>query len=230
MKETTNIHENHRKRIKEKFLSSGFEHMQQHEILEMLLYYSIPRKDTNEIAHLLINKFGSLSGVFDASVESLCEVSGISLHSAILFKMIPALSREYLGDISKDNKTVFNYESAGDFFVSKFLGTNRETLYAAYFDNGMHLIACTKIGEGTVNSSDVNIRTIATEALSCDASFVMLAHNHPKGVLIPSGDDLDTTHACEAALSLVNVRLAEHYIVSGSKYMGIKKMREGING
>lgn len=225
-----NLHADHRSRMKARFRKEGFENMRQHEMLEMLLYYSIPRKDTNEIAHTLIAKYGSLSGVFDAPISSLCEVKGISEHSATLIKMIPLLAKEYISDLGKDRKNYSDYAETGEFFVSKFIGAVREQLYAAYFDNGMHLIDCVKISEGAVNSSDVNIRDIVTGALSKDASFVVIAHNHPKGVLIPSGEDLDTTRACATALSLINVTLREHYIVSGTNYMGIIKMRSGTEG
>ncbi len=223
--ETKNIHEDHRKRMKARFLSHGFSAFEPHEILEMLLYYPLPRKDTNGIAHELISRFGSISGAFDAPIEKLCEISGISEHTAILFKMIPQLAKVYICDSNSEKESFSDYDEAGSFFMSKFIGALNEKLYAAFFDNGMHLIDCVLVGDGDVNSSQVSIRRIVSEALSKDASFVMLAHNHPKGTVIPSADDLNVTNACEMALNMVGIKLSEHFIVAGGKYMGIYRMR-----
>ena len=96
-------------------------------------------------------------------------------------------------------------------------------------DNGYHLLDCVKISEGIVNASAISIRKIATLALLRNASFVMLAHNHPGGTVIPSGDDLNVTRALSAALELLSVHLTEHYIVAGEQYVGILKMRLGMS-
>ncbi len=227
-KTNINLHADHRKRMKARFLAHGLASFDAHEILEMLLYYALPRRDTNGIGHELIRKFGSLSSVFDAPVEELCTVDGVSEHSAILIKMIPQLAREYMNDLDSDKETFCDYDKAGSFFASKFIGSVTEEVYIALFDNGMHLIDCKKGNVGEVNSSSVSIRNLVSYALGKNASFVMLAHNHPGGTVIPSGDDLNVTKACETALNMVDVKLAEHYVVSGSRYMGIVRMRRNM--
>lgn len=224
-----NLHKNHRQRMKNRFLDSSFDSFEKHEMLELLLYYSIPRKDTNPIAHSLIEKFGSISAVFDAPIEALCETEGISEHTAILIKMVPLLAREYASDIDSDKKSYSDYYELGEFFSSKFLGETKEKLYAAFFDNGMHLIDCIKLSEGGVNSTDANIRALSYNAIRLNSSFAVLAHNHPNSLPIPSAEDLDTTKACKLALSLVDVQLIEHYIVSGSRFMGIIKQSGDIH-
>ncbi len=226
--ETNGFHKDHRSRMKAKFLSHGFSAFEQHEIIEMILYYAIPRKDTNPIAHELISRFGSISGVFDAPIERLCEVEGVSEHTAILLKMIPMLAKEYMCDSDSEKESFADYDTVGQFFVSNFIGILNERLYAAYFDNGMHLLDLVIIGEGDVNSSQVSVRKIVSEDLSKNASFVMLAHNHPGGTVIPSADDLNVTNACEMALDMVGVKLSEHFIVSGKRYMGICRMRSNV--
>ena len=226
--EIKNIHADHRQRMKARFLSHGFSAFEQHEMLEMLLYYALPRKDTNAIGHKLIEHFGSISAVFDAPVEKLCEVSGVSEHTAILIKMIPALAKEYITDSNRGKENFSDYDDAGQFFVSKFIGETHEKLYAVYLDNGMHLLGCSLIGEGDVNCSNVSVRKIISEALAYDASFVMLGHNHPNGTVIPSGDDLNVTNSCDIAMNVVGIRLSEHYIVAGNKYMGIRYMRSNV--
>lgn len=225
-----NLHKDHRKRVKKRFLNTGFESFEKHEMLELLLYYSIPRKDTNAIAHRLIDTFGSLSAVFDAPVEKLCEVDGISEHTVVLIKMIPQLAREYAADIDLDKKSFSDYFELGEFFVSKFLGETKEKLYAAFFDNGMHMLDCIKLSEGNTNSTDANIRSLSYNAIRLDCSFVALAHNHPNSLPIPSVEDLDVTKACRLALKLVDVELVEHYIVSGGRFMGVVKQSGDTQG
>lgn len=227
MDENKNPHLLHRKRLKGRFYDSGFSGFSDHEILELLLCYALPRQDTNVIGHRLMERFGSLSGVFDADFRELCQVSGISEHSALLLKMVPELAKAYLADKGREVKTYGSYDDAGRYFVTLFIGSTVEEFYAAFLDNGYHLLDCVKISEGVVNASQVSIRKVASLALSKNASFVMLAHNHPGGTVIPSGDDLNTTRACSAALEILGITLSEHYIVSGEQYMGILHMRSG---
>ena len=224
-----NPHMLHRKRLKARFSEGGFNGFSEHEILELLLCYALPRQDTNKIGHALIDRFGSLSRVFEADVGELCETSGISEHSALLLKMVPELCRAYLTDKGKEVKTYDDYDDAGRFFVNRFIGVSAEEIYAAFLDNGYHLLDCVKISEGVVNASAISIRKVATIALMRNASFVMLAHNHPGGTVIPSGDDLNVTRALSAALEMLGVHLAEHYIVAGEQYVGILKMRLGMS-
>ncbi|MBR5554261.1 MAG: RadC family protein [Clostridia bacterium] len=222
-RDTKNTHAEHRKRMKARFLEHGLSVFDQHEVLEMLLFYAQPRKDTNAIGHALINKFGSISAVFDADVADLCSVEGVSEHTAILLKMMPQISGTYLYDVDLANnkERLFDYHETGRFFVSKFVGRQTEALYAAYLDNGMHLIDCELISEGEVNGSRMSVRRVVSGALAHDASFVVLAHNHPKGTVLPSDSDISATNVCKAALNVVDVVLYEHYIVSGTKYMGL---------
>lgn len=223
-----NPHKEHRQRMKNRFLSTGFDSFEKHEMFEMLLFYAIPRRDTNLIAHRLLERFGSVSAVFDAPIEKLCETQGVSEHTAILIKMIPLFAREYTYDIDCEKKAFSDYFELGNFFVSKFLGETKEKLYAAFFDNGMHLIDCIKLSEGNMNSTDANIRALSYNAISLNCSFVALAHNHPNALPIPSASDLDVTKACRLALKLVDVELVEHYIVSGNRFMGIVKQTDDM--
>ena len=227
MESNLNLHIQHRQRLKARFAKSGFSGFSDHEILELLLCYALPRKDTNQIGHALINRFGSLSRVFEADIGELCEVSGISEHSALLLKSVPELCRAYLTDKGKEVKAYGDYDDAGRYFVNRFVGVSDEEVYAAFLDNGYHMIECVKLSEGVVNASAVNIRKIASLALQRNAAFVMLAHNHPGGTVIPSGEDLNVTRAVAPALDILGVRLAEHYIVAGEQYIGIMKMRLG---
>lgn len=226
-KPTKNVHSDHRLRMKERFLKQGLSTFHSHEILEMLLYYALPRKDTNALAHDLIRHFGSLNEVFDATPQQLCEVSGVSEHTAILIKMIPQLAQKYMSEVSIKKENLADYDSAGRYFVSAFVGEIRERVLAAYLDNGMNLIKMSVIGDGDVNASQVSVRKIVSEALANDAAFLILAHNHPHGTILPSNDDLTCTNICGNALSVVGIKLVEHYVIAGNRYMGIIKKSVG---
>ncbi len=218
------MHEQHRSRTKKRFLAEGLENFEPHNVLELLLFYSIPQKDTNEIAHALINRFGSLSAVFDAPYEELMEVNGIKEHSATLIKLIPALARRYAVESNTDASQTFSTLSQiGEFFVSKFIGATKETVYLLLLDNKYKKIDCIKIHEGSVNSSAVTMRRLIEAALSQKAAMAVLAHNHPNGLAIPSPDDLFTTSEAARAFSLMGIEFLGHILVAGQKYVNILK-------
>ena len=212
------LHDGHRQRLKNKFLENGFQGFEPHNILEMLLFYSIPRKDTNEIAHNLINRFGSLNAVFDASFEELITVDCITENSATLIKMIPKLAREYLKN-SNNVQTVYNNaETIGEFFVNTFIGEKNEVVYAMLLNNRFELLSLAKIHEGSVNSAQISVRNIFDAVLRYNASIVVIAHNHPDGTVCPSMDDIETTAFLMTSLNTIDVTLIEHFIVSGNEY------------
>ena len=230
MKNKANLHSEHRKRMKARFLEQGLENFNDHEKLEFLLYYALPRMDTNPIGHELINEFGSLSGVFDASIEDLCRVKGISEHTAILIKMIPQLARAYMCDLERERKTLGSFRAAGEYFSARFIGSSTEEFYVAYLDNSMRIIDCVHMSDGDINSTQVSTRKLISKALSTKASCVIMAHNHPGGVAIPSNNDLNVTNSCRMALEMSGVKLVEHYVVAGENYVGIMNLRSSGDG
>ena len=136
------MHTNHRERLKKRFLTEGLDHFEPHNVLELLLFYAIPQKDTNELAHALIERFGSLSEVFDASFEELITVPGIKEHSATLIKMIPSLARQYMVDKNGNTERLMTVEKLGEYFVNKYIGVNVETVYLLLLDNKYEVIEC----------------------------------------------------------------------------------------
>ncbi len=215
------MHKNHRERLKKRFLTEGLEHFEPHNILELLLFYAIPQKDTNELAHTLINHFGSLSKVLDASFDELIAVPGIKEHSATLIKMIPALSREYMIDKNINTERLETIESIGEYFVNKYIGVNVETIYLLLLDNKYEVIECVLVHEGSVNSAAITTRRLAELALFRHASIAVLAHNHPSGLAIPSGDDIDTTRAIARAFHALDIDFLAHILVAGNQYTDI---------
>ena len=130
-----NIHEGHRQRLKERFLKDGLSGFEDHNILELLLFYSVPRADTNEIGHRLLKKFGSLSQVFDASVEELCQVKGIGIHSATLIKLIPQLCGAYSTDKTKNITILNSTKDLGEYFIPRFMDKMDEEIHMVLLDN-----------------------------------------------------------------------------------------------
>lgn len=211
-------HEGHRQRMKTRFSEEGLEHFADHEVLEILLYYSIPRKDTNLLAHALIDRFGSLPMVLDAPVEELEKVPGISNNTAVLLKLTKEVGRYYQLRRNKDQVILRTIEACGNYLLPFFFGLRNETVYALFLDAKCKVLDCREVGEGSVNSANVPIRRIVEMALNANATSVMLAHNHPSGIAVPSGDDIATSRRVAAALSTVGIILADHIVVADDDF------------
>ena len=218
MKDNISIHEGHRQRLKNKFIENGFQGFEPHNILELLLFYSIPRKDTNEIAHNLLNHFGSLKNVFNASFEDLIQVEGIKENSATLIKMIPQIAKEYVNSSLEESATFDTANKIGEYFVNKYLGEKNEIVYAMLLNNKFELLNVIKIHEGCVNSAFVSPRKILDSVVKHNASMLVLAHNHPEGTVCPSMDDINTTAQLMTAFNAFDIKLVEHFVVAGNEY------------
>ena len=216
-----NLHEGHRKRMKERFIKSGLDDFAPHNILELLLFYSIPRGDTNPVAHRLIDTFGSLSGVFDATPEELAKVDGVGENSAILISMIPQIARKYLEDKADTANIVGGCSDIGAFLLPKFVGRTNEALMMVSIDNKKKIISCSVVAEGTVDSAKVSRRKIMEEAMKVKATRVILAHNHPCGVAVPSSEDVVMTKEIGRLFAQVGIELVDHIIVANDDYVSM---------
>lgn len=214
-----NLHVGHRKRVKHRFLKSGLSSFDKHNILEFLLFYSIPRKDTNELSHNLINHFGSFSSVFDASFEELIKVDGISESTAILIKLVPSITAEYLKDKSDNGIILYSTKVIGDYLKPFFLDKNRECVYCVCLDNKLKVIKTALMFEGNVNAVSLVNRKVIEFVTANNASTVIIAHNHPNGLAIPSESDIITTNKLKEALALIDVRLLDHIIISDNDFV-----------
>ena len=214
------VHSGHSKRMKERFLKEGLDSFAAHNVLEILLFYGIPQKDTNELAHELIQRFGTISGVFDAPYEDLLKVNGIGESAAVLLKLIPALARRYMTDRPKDvflNTT----EKAGEFLLPHYIGRRNECVFMVCVDAKCKVLDCRMIFEGSVNSTQVNIRRIIEIAFQCNATGVIISHNHPGGVALPSDEDLHTTERIGNALRAVGLCFIDHIIVADDDFVSL---------
>jgi DNA repair protein RadC len=215
------IHEGHRQRMKDRFFYEKMDHFSDHEVLELLLYYAIPRKDTNPIAHALISHFGSLPQVLDASVEELEQVDGISRNAAVLLKLVTEMGRYYEVERKRQTRILKSVEECGNYLLPRFFGRVNETVFLLCLDARCKVLSCREVGEGSINSANVSIRRIVEMALASKASSVVLAHNHPSGIALPSAEDRATTRRVAAALSLVDVALVDHIIVAENDFVSL---------
>lgn len=220
-KETGQIHGGHRRRLKQRFLHEGLDRFEPHNILELLLFYTIPRRDTNELAHTLLNTFGSLSAVFDAPYDELVKIEGIGTSTAEMIKMIPDLTRRYLDDKYSEGCILNSTEASGRFLLTKFVAHSNEIVYLVCLDNKCRVLHAGVVFEGTVNAASISIRRIIEVALRNNATAVIIAHNHPNGIAVPSPEDLETTKQISTALLLVGIRLIDHLIFASNDYVSL---------
>lgn len=221
--EKKNPHAGHREKLKRRFQREGLDHFEDHNILELVLFFAIPRKDTNEIAHALLSRFGSFSKVLEASIEELCQVDGIGENAAHLLKTYPAVAKRYYKDRFRPGKSLPEYEQMGQDLVYHFAGMKNEEVYALFFDNALCFCGEAVIHEGDLNSVGFSYRKLCDIAVRHDASYLVLAHNHPRGLPIASSDDLDSTERLKHFLLQINLVLIDHFIVGESRFSSIQK-------
>ncbi|HJH62742.1 MAG TPA: DNA repair protein RadC [Firmicutes bacterium] len=215
------VHAGHRRRAKEEFLARGLNGLADHRVLELLLFYAIPRGDVNPLAHALVEHFGGLTGVLNATYEQLREVKGIGENAACLLRLIPAVAARYMelnADVSGQMLTNWQFQ---DLLLPLFLGARNELAYLVCMDAKSKLIACRPLGEGTLDQVGVAKRKVVEIALACNASRVALAHNHVSGVAVFSSADVRTTLELRQLLRQVHVELVDHFVVAAGEMISM---------
>ncbi len=222
-----NVHAGHRGRLKEQIINlAPGEDIQDEKLLEMLLFYGIPRQDTVPIARGLLARFGSLSGVFDADINDLTEVKGMTRNAAALIKLQRPLSRAYILSKFAGKDTLKNLEEIGEYVVTKYFAIKGECLSLLCLNRLGRVIAFENIMSGNVDTVGVSVRTIIEKVLKTEATAVVLAHNHPGGVALPSLQDITITEQVAKALGTVSVNLVDHIIVVDDDYTSMAQSSE----
>lgn len=210
----------HRERVKRRFITEDLDGFEQHNALEFLLFYALPRIDTNTIAHRLIDRFGSFSEVLEAPLNDIAAVDGVGENAATFLKLINSTIRYYEKDVATRSHIAFdNKDAIGKFLVEKLSGEANEKVVLLLLDNKGGLMESRVLHEGSVNSAAVNVRRVTETALLGKASSVIIAHNHPGGIAFPSTDDITVTESIKRALALVDIALLDHYIIAGNNYI-----------
>ena len=205
------VHTGHRQRVKTEFLSRGLEGWPDHRVLELILFYAIPQGDVNPLAHELIDRFGSLAKVLDASPDELKKVPGLGEHSIALLQMFPAVSGRYVAQRSGPGTLVHTAQEAAGLLTPYFYAVN-EMVYVLCLDGKGKMLGVRKVSEGNVRNSDVNIRRIAEICMALGASYFYMAHNHTSHLAFPSAEDWQCTDVIKCALAPLGVSLVDHLI------------------
>lgn len=215
-------HTGHRKRLKKKFIENGLDVFEPHEALEMFLFYAIPRKDTNPLAHRLLDRYLNLGGVCDAPIDELMNEFDLSESAAIYLKMIPEMSRLYYeSKLSCDN--IIEVENIGEKFKIKFIGRTNEAVALILGDAKGKMIYFDIVSKGSINSSDVPIRKIVDLSLRHNAKTAFIAHNHPSGSAFPTTEDIETTRVLRETLESIGVILVDHFIITEDDYISLRE-------
>lgn len=208
------VHDGHRERMRQRYLKNGVDNLAEHEVLELLLYYAIPRRDTNEEAHALMERYDSLSGVLSAPIEDLQKVKGIGENAAILLHLVPRICQKArLMDVERE--TILNSaERVGAYVLELFATERNEVVYQLCLDRKGKLLSRKCIGQGNMSSVDLDIRQVVENVILTGASGVILTHNHPSGLALPSQEDVSATLRIKEALETIQVTLVDHMIVA----------------
>ena len=224
-----NPHRGHRQRLKARAQTQGFASLEPHEQIELLLCYAIPQGNVNPLAHRLLDRFGSLPGICQASRQELLEVAQVGEHTASLLRLIPELVRAYLVAEAAPVERYDTVDKIEDLLIRHYVGMTEESVSLLLFGGKLELLAFEELHRGSFNSVSVSLRAIIERAINRKAACVVLAHNHPGGLAIPSGDDLHTTHQLDSALTLAELPLLEHFIIAGSRATPLLR-RENLHG
>ena len=219
----TSIHTGHRRRAREEFLTRGLSGLADHKVLELLLFYAIPQGDVNPLAHRLVEHFGSLSGVFNAPYEELLKVKGVGVNTAALIRLLPAVAARYLeqsGELGGEMTTSWHFQQL---LMPLFLGARNEMSYLVCMDGKNKLLTYRKLGEGITDSVVITARKVMEAALACNASKVVLAHNHISGIAMYSTADVAVTREVAKLLRQVEVELVDHFIIANDEMVSMRE-------
>ena len=216
-----NPHQGHRERKKRQFRDFGLDAFADHEVLELLLFYAIPRRDTNPLAHELLHRFGSLEAVLEASVEELTAVPGMGENAALLLRLAPQIVRRATAPERGRTVILDSAGKIGRYLLQRYAGEVREVVYELCLDQKGKLLTCCRVAEGSGASADFNVRTVLMNAIRCGASLVVLAHNHPSGLALPSEADHTATARVQRALDTVGIQLLDHIVVADGDYVSM---------
>ena len=225
------MHEDHRKRLRKKFMTCP-ETLAKHELLELLLTFCIPRKNTNIVAHELLDKFGTISSVINSDGPSLKSINGLGEISVIFFKILRTIFR-----ICLEEKSVFNTRSKNkkltlndvlNIMFIKFFGRNEEYVAAALFNSKKEIVFCDFIEKGSQSFVEISFKTLVSLVLKYDAKYVILAHNHPSTIALPSKEDIEITKQIDNLLDTLGVILLDHLIICEDSHVSL--FESGIIG
>ena len=223
------IHDGHRQRMRERFQKTGLEKFDKHEVLEILLYNCVPRANTNELAHRLIDRFKTVNRVLQASAEELKTVQGVGDGVVMYFSLLNQMIRYVEVERATDVDVLEDSNAYIAYIKGFFSGIRNEQVYLLCMDAKRAVLGYHLISEGSVTSAGIPTRTIMEKALAANAVYVVLAHNHPGGFAIPSPEDEEVTQYLEMLFKSVGIILLDHVIVSDNDYVSLMSREAKIH-
>ena len=217
-----NIHAGHRERLKTRYIEHGLDSFSDVEAIELLLFYAIPRRSTNELAHALLNRFHSFRGVLQAELTELESVPGIGENAALLIRLISSLSTRYQISGNAPSAVITGSAEAGAYLLPYFEFRKEECSVLLCLDTAGRVIGCHRLAEGAPGMVSLSAREMVDLALRDKAARVILAHNHVSGVALPSTADVDVTGRVYRMLRMIEVELADHIIVSEGDFVSMR--------
>ena len=216
-------HKGHRQRMRERVQSYGLDSLAEHEALEYVLYLTNAQKDTNGIAHDLIDRFGDFAAVLEASEEELCTVEGVGPSTARMLHLLPQISRYYGRSRTSTTRCIKTTEQMGSYLMAKFAWSDYERAMLVSLDSRKRVRAAVWLREGTSDRVSLDIKNVVAAAIKGGTDAVVLCHNHPNGMALPSREDLMATENIVRALGLVKVHLRDHIILTESEYFSMRE-------
>ena len=215
--------DDYRTQRKREFLEEGLFDMNQVQILELLLFYGIPRTEVEDLARHLLELFGSFSGVMDAPFLELRSIEGISDNTAVLIKMLPPLCNYYLKEKHSRNLSVRTPERMKEILIARFVDCTEERIVVMFLNAKYEIVFCDAIADGSLGEVRFNLKYIVQLLSQYPATYVVLAHNHPSGNLTPTSEDIFATRQIATAVHLINVQILDHLIISGNRCASLKE-------
>ena len=221
-KAAKNYAEGHRARLRARYRLNGDSALQDYELLELLLTYAIPRRDTKLLAKKLLERFGTLPRVFEAEPASLEEIDGIGPQAATLICLIRPLATRFLTEAPAGRTVLRSTGEAAAYFQAKLKGLPEEEVHVAFVNAKNAVTATECLQRGTVDQSVVYVRKVIERVLAHKAIGFILAHNHPSGDSTPSSQDRELTLALKSAAAAVDVRFLDHLIIGDGPAFSFK--------
>ena len=211
----------HRDRMKDRFRMEGLDSFEPVHALELILFYAIPQKDTKTLARTLLDRFGSYTAVMEASIQELEAVPGVGKNISTYLNLFAAAGRYYQVQKTQQEIILDNTEKYGNYLLQRFYGRRMETVFLLCLDAKCKVLGCQLVGQGDVNSANIPMRRMVEIALATNATTVVLAHNHPSGLAIPSREDVLTTQQLAAALGAMDILLADHIVAADGDFVSM---------
>ena len=213
-------HSGHRQRLRRRFIENGLDGFEAHQALELYLFYAVPRRDTNPLAHRLLERYQTISGVCDAPIDELQRDFGLSESAAAMLKLLPEMSRLY-NESKLSNDNLIDPETVGELMTRRFIGRTSEAVALLLGNAKGKILYLDIVSKGSISSSDFPIRSIVDLAIRHNARTAYIAHNHPSGSLLPSRADLDATKQISSTLKSIGVHPIDHFIVADNEYVSL---------